>query len=187
MFSLNFLKFSPQRSKLSPKFPPIFFKTSAHFFINFIVVRKIFFAVSQNFPKFSQKLPQTFLKIYTTFFLSFLPSSQDFNMFHAFALAYPTTVFFLWPTPLFFHCFASHECQGVPQRECVLQREWVPYHFACAVRVRLRLSFFKLIQICEGKWDKQRVPLPGCDKNLNLHHINAFLQCYYFKILVKFP
>ncbi len=41
-----------------------------------------------------------------------------FNMFHVFALAYLTTGF-LWPTLLFFHCFASHEREGVLRREHV--------------------------------------------------------------------
>ncbi len=34
-------------------------------------------------------------------------------MFHVSALAYQ------WPTLLFFHHFASRECERVPSRECV--------------------------------------------------------------------
>ncbi len=47
-----------------------------------------------------------------TYFLQHCSLDHQFNMFHVFALAYLTTVF-LWPTLLFFHCFASHKREPV--------------------------------------------------------------------------
>ncbi len=46
----------------------------------------------QNLLKFSSNIPPDFFQI---------------NVFLAFALGYLTTDF-LWPSPLFFHCFVSH-------------------------------------------------------------------------------
>ncbi len=42
--------------------------------------------------------------------------SNEKCVLYVFALAYLTTVF-LWPVLLFFHCFVSHEREGVPLGE----------------------------------------------------------------------
>ncbi len=93
-------------------------------------------------------------------------------MFHAFASVYCTTGF-LWPTLLFFHCFASHEHE-VYHDVSVVMRTCTLYHCACTAQVRSRLSFLKLFtdmwseagqETCSSSW--------WCDRNLNLRHTNA--------------
>ncbi len=108
---------------------------------NFLEIFLKIFKFQRSFSEYSSNLFSKFQQVL----------SNTLNMFHVFALAYHSTGF-LWPTLLFFHCFASG---SVYHHASVYTA-----HCECATQVRSHLSFFKLTDMwseaghetCSSSW-----------------------------------